>query len=235
MAQPLYVALNYSMNSDQQLATGEARRVVIIGAGGHGRETAEILQRQYEASGTVQPIGFIDDNKALHGKRVGSLPILGDWDWFEGVDRAEIAVICAIGSPKICKLLVERARRLELDLANAISPQAVISPAARLGMGLTIFPNVVINTDVAISDCCILNVSVTVSHDTVVGQYSNLNPAANLAGNVSIGEGCYIGMGAKVIQGIKVGDWAVIGAGSVVIRDVPREVTAVGVPAREIK
>jgi sugar O-acyltransferase (sialic acid O-acetyltransferase NeuD family) len=209
-----------------------SRRVVIIGAGGQGRETAEILQHQAQANGTPEPLGFVDDNKALHGTKLNGLPVLGGWEWFEGVNRAEIAVICAVGRPEICKQLAEQARHLALELANAISPLAVTSPTAQLGKGLTVFPNVIINTGTKIADCSILNVSVTVSHDTIVGQFSNINPAASLAGNVSVGEGCYIGMGAKVIQGISIGDWAVIGAGAVVIRDVPERVTAVGVPAR---
>jgi sugar O-acyltransferase (sialic acid O-acetyltransferase NeuD family) len=214
---------------------GQPGRVVIIGAGGHGRETAEILDQQFLVSGMLKPLGFIDDNKELHGRQVGNLTVLGDWSWFEGVDRTEISVLCAVGSPKICKLLAKRARGLGLAFASAISPRAIISPAALLGEGVTIFPNVVVNTAVHLDDCCILNVSVTVSHDTVVGPYSNINPAANLAGNVSVGEGCYVGMGAKVIQGISIGSWAVIGAGAVVIRDIPEFVTAVGVPAKVIQ
>ncbi|MFZ0548137.1 MAG: acetyltransferase [Candidatus Promineifilaceae bacterium] len=213
----------------------QPRRVVIIGAGGHGRETAEILQHQAQSGVNQEPIGFIDDNQQLHGTVIGGLPVLGDWSWFEGIDRSEVAVICAVGSPKICKLMADRARALSLAFANAVSPQATISPTAHLGKGLTIFPNVVISTNVRLLDCSILNVSATVSHDTAVGPYSNINPAANLAGNITIGEGCYIGMGAKVIQGISIGDWAVIGAGAVVIRDVPGGVTAVGVPARVVK
>lgn len=211
------------------------RQVVIIGAGGHGRETAEILQHQFESGSNLRPMGFVDDNKEHHGKKVGRLPVLGSWQWFEGIDRTEVAVLCAVGSPKVCKLLSERAIGLGLEFASAISPHAIISPTAQLGKGLTIFPNVVINTDANIGDCCILNVSATVSHDTVVGRYCNINPAANLAGNVTVGEGSYIGMGAKVIQGIKIGKWTVIGAGSVVIREIQDGVTAVGVPAKVVK
>jgi sugar O-acyltransferase (sialic acid O-acetyltransferase NeuD family) len=211
------------------------RQVVIIGAGGHGRETAEILENQYEAGSGLRPLGFVDDNKELHGKKVGNLPVLGSWKWFDGTDRTEVAVLCAVGSPKICKLFAERAKGLGLELVSAISPHAIISPKASLGKGVTIFPNVVINTGAGIDDCCILNVSVTVSHDTVVGRYSNINPGTNLAGNVTVGEGSYIGMGAKVIQGIKIGKWTVIGAGSVVIQNIPDGVTAVGVPAKVIK
>jgi acetyltransferase-like isoleucine patch superfamily enzyme len=42
-------------------------------------------------------------------------------------------------------------------------------------------------------------------------------------------------MGAKIIQGISIGPWTVVGAGAAVVRDLPANVTAVGVPARVIK
>lgn len=73
------------------------------------------------------------------------------------------------------------------------------------------------------------------SHDTKLGDYSTLNPGVNLAGNVSIGEGCYLGIGCSVIQSITIGPWTTVGAGAAVTRDLPANVTAVGVPARVIK
>lgn len=210
-------------------------RIVIIGAGGHGREVAEILGQQAEAHGQIELLGFIDDNRALHGHILDGVAVLGDWSWFDGVDRREVAVVCAVGVPLICRRLVERARALELQFANVISPRAEISRRARLGEGVAIFPNAIINTNAFIDSHCILNVAATVSHDTKVGCYTNLNPGAHLAGNVTIGEGCYIGMGATVIQGRAIGAWSTVGAGAVVIGDLPAGVTAVGVPARIIK
>jgi sugar O-acyltransferase (sialic acid O-acetyltransferase NeuD family) len=211
------------------------KRIVVIGAGGHGREVAEILRHQMKAGEDLGVAGFIDDNREIHGRQIDGLPVLGDWSWFEGVDRTEVAVICAVGSPRTCKRLVERAVRLGLTFANAVSPLAHISPLARIGEGVTVFPNVIINTGSIIDSYSILNVAATVSHDTKVGRYSNVNPGAHLAGNVTIGEGCYIGMGAEVIQGLSVGEWSVVGAGAVVINDLPPGITAVGVPAGIIK
>jgi sugar O-acyltransferase (sialic acid O-acetyltransferase NeuD family) len=210
------------------------KRVVIIGAGGHGREVADILRHQAQAEGQLEPLGFVDENRDLHGRSLDGLPVLGDWSWFDGVDRKDIAVVSAVGSPDVCRLLVQRAREIGLSFVNVISPLARISAFARLGEGLTVFPNVVVNTGAFIDSHSILNVGVVVSHDTTVGRYSNINPGARLAGNVSAGEGCYIGMGASVIQGITIGAWTVVGAGAVVIRDLPPVVKAVGVPARII-
>jgi sugar O-acyltransferase (sialic acid O-acetyltransferase NeuD family) len=211
------------------------KRVVIIGAGGHGREVADILRHQARVDHDVEPLGFADENRYLHGRSFDGLPVLGDWSWFEDADLADIAVICAVGSPRICRRLVERARGIGLSFASAISPLAQISSFARLGDGVTVFPNVIVNTGGFVDSHSILNAGVVVSHDATVGPYCNINPGARLAGNVTIGEGCYIGMGANVIQGITIGAGAIVGAGAVVTRDLPTNVTAVGVPAKVIK
>ena len=211
------------------------QRVIIIGASGQGREVADILRHQSQAQGQIEIVGFVDDNSELHGQTIDGLQVLGNWSWFDGVDRSEIAVICAIGTPHICRRLVERARNLGLNFANAISPLAQISSLARLGEGVSIFPHVVVNTGAFVDNHTILNLSVTVSHDTRVGSYSNINPGVHFAGNVTIGEGCYIGMGTQVIQRVTIGPWSVVGAGAVVIRDLPANITAVGVPAKIIK
>jgi sugar O-acyltransferase (sialic acid O-acetyltransferase NeuD family) len=211
------------------------KRVVIIGAGGHGREVADIIRHQAQTGARIEALGFTDDNRDLHGRSLDGLPVLGDWTWFEGVDRQEVAVICAVGSPQICRRLVERARNIGLSFANVISPLAHISSLARLGEGVAVFPNSQISTGAFVDSYSILNVAVTVGHGAKVGRYSNINPGVHLAGDATIGEGCYIGMGTNVIQGRSVGAWSVVGAGAAVIRDLPGGVTAVGVPAEIIK
>ncbi len=209
------------------------KKIVIIGSGGHGREVAEILQQQAAQDKNIVVQGFLDENKERHGQLIDGLPVLGDWDWI--AEKQELAVICAVGTPAIARLLVQRALALNLTFANAISPHAHISPRATLGQGLVIFPHVVINTGALIGSYATLNLAATVSHDTKIGDYCNINPGVHLAGNVTIGEGCYLGMGAHVIQGKSIGAGTIIGAGAIVNRDLPANVTAVGVPVRIIK
>lgn len=207
------------------------KRIVIIGAGGHGREVADILKGQNQ----TQVIGFIDDNSELHGSEFDGLPVLGDWSWFEDPQRLEIAVVCAVGLPQLRRRLTKRAESLGLSFAHAISLLAYISPSARLGEGITVFPHGVINAGAVVESHSILNVAATVSHDTRIGRYTTVNPGAHIGGNVTIGEGCYIGIGANVIQGQSIGEWSVVGAGAAVTTDLPANVTAVGVPAKIIK
>lgn len=210
------------------------KRVIIIGAGGHAREVAEILRHQAQQSNSLSLVGFVVDDPENHNKTVSDLPVLGDWSWFEEADRSELAVVCAIGSPQLRQQLAQRAISKELRFTNAVSPLAYISPDAKIGEGVMIFPHVFVSVDSLIADHAVLNAGATVSHDSQVGRYGTLAPGVHLAGNVSVGEGCNLGIGSSVMNGVSIGEWSVVGAGAVVTRNLPENVTAVGVPAKVI-
>lgn len=53
-------------------------------------------------------------------------------------------------------------------------------------------------------------------------------------GKIIVGDNVYFGSGAKIIGNIKIGNNVNIGANAVVIKDVPDNVTCVGVPGRNI-
>jgi serine O-acetyltransferase len=50
-----------------------------------------------------------------------------------------------------------------------------------------------------------------------------------------LGDDLFIGAGAKIIGAVKLGSGVRVGANAVVVKDVPDNVTAVGVPARYIQ
>jgi sugar O-acyltransferase (sialic acid O-acetyltransferase NeuD family) len=209
------------------------KRVVIIGAGGHAREVADILRQQTGEELSLP--GFVVDDPESHPKSIAGVPVLGGWDWFDRAERSDLFVICAVGLPEVRKRLVERALTKQLRFTNAISPLSCISPEAKLGEGIMIFPFSFISAGSSIADHAIVNAGATVSHQSSVARYGTISPGVNVAGNVSIGEGCFLGVGARVIPGIEIGQWSTIGAGAVVIRDVAERVTVAGVPARMIK
>lgn len=211
------------------------KKVIIVGSGAHGREVAGILRHQQREGEASEAFGFIDDDPELLGQTIEGLPVLGDWTWFQKAENSHIAIVCASGFSEVRSQMAQRARALGLAFANAISPAAYISPNARLGEGLVIYPNSTVCTGSSIGDHVIINAGAVVSHDVELGDYSTLNPGVNLAGNAIVGEGCYLGIGSSVIQGIRIGPWTTVGAGAAVVRNLPANVTAVGVPARVIK
>ena len=211
------------------------KRVVIIGAGGHGRDVAAIIRHQAEIRTGPALLGFVVDSEWLSEGGASDVPILGDWSWFENAEREDLAVICAVGDPATRKRLVEKAESLGLPFTNAISPSAHIAPDAKIGAGVMIFPQSVIGRNVLFSDHAIVNAGSTLGHDSQVARYGTIGPGVHLSGNVSIGEGCDLGVGSSVIPGVAIGAWTTIGAGAAVTRDIPDHVIAAGVPARIIK
>jgi sugar O-acyltransferase (sialic acid O-acetyltransferase NeuD family) len=204
--------------------------VVIVGAGGHGREIADIIH----TTPHQKLLGFIDENVEIHKRLINGIPVLGGFSFLSNLDRNSVKVICAIGTPTIHKALIQRTISLGFQFTNVISPSSIISSSATISHGVVVFPQVSVGANATLKSFSCLNVGVTVSHDTLVQEYAIINPGAHLAGNVTIGIGCMVGMGSNIIQGCSVGDWTTIGAGTVVVKDMPANVTAVGVPARII-
>ena len=49
-------------------------KVVIVGAGGHGRVVLDIFRSNHQ----FEVVGFLDSNKALHRQHVDGIEIMGD-------------------------------------------------------------------------------------------------------------------------------------------------------------
>lgn len=199
-------------------------RVLILGAGGHAKVVADILQLQ-----GAEVCGFLDDNSDLWNTRILGLPILGSIKTY--ANFLSDAFVIGIGSntvrQKLDELLNTNVRWL-----RASHPTATIARSAYVGKGVVIAAHAVVNPDSFIEDHAIINTAATVDHDCVIGRYAHIAPGTHLAGGVKVGEGAFIGIGANITPGCTIGDWAIVGAGATVVNDVPPRVVAKGIPAR---
>ncbi|HSK00547.1 MAG TPA: acetyltransferase [Kofleriaceae bacterium] len=209
--------------------------VVIVGAGGFGREVHEWLDDCNEHRPALRLLGFLDDDPARHGTTCHGSPILGGLDWLAGHART-VAPILGVGSPPAKRRIVARLRALGVtEFPSLVHPTAVIGRTVQIGEGAVICPGVIVTTDVRIGSFVTLNLDLTIGHDSVVGDYVTIAPGVHVSGHAELGEGCDLGTGAALIPSAKVGSWSVIGAGAVVTGTIPSDCTAVGVPARPIK
>ncbi len=200
--------------------------ILVLGAGGHGKVVADILTC---CGHTV--LGFLDDNPALWNTEVMGFPVLGDTEKYQNLDCSGLAM--AIGSNKIRRKIVEHLGSPAKSLwINAIHPSAIIARSARIGHGVVLAAQSVVNPDAQIGNFVIINTSATVDHDCKIGDFAHIAPGSHLAGNVIIGQSVLLGVGSQIIPGCTVGDWSVVGAGATVIRNIPENVTAKGTPAR---
>jgi sugar O-acyltransferase (sialic acid O-acetyltransferase NeuD family) len=209
--------------------------VVIIGAGGLSREAYCVFRDDNQSTRRWNVLGFVDDNPSLRGTALCDLPVLGDFSWLERNASKNFKVICAVGHPLIRKQLVLRACALGSSFCSVVHPSACMSSWVEVEVGSVICAGNILTTQIKIGPHVYLNLACTVGHDCVVGKYCNINPGCHISGNVLLGDGVDVGTGAVIIQNKSVGEWSIIGAGAVVTTDIPRSVTAVGVPCRVIK
>ena len=209
--------------------------IVIVGAGGLGREVSEWVEDINEVAPTFRLLGFVDDNAARHGEPCHDVSILGGVDWLAAQPRT-LGVVVAIGSPAAKRRVTERLRTLGITRFPVIRhPQAVIGRFVEIGEGTIVCPGAILTTDIRIGRFVALNFDLTVGHDSRVDDYVLLAPGVHVSGGVHIGEGCDLGAGATVVPSAVIGPWTIVGAGATVTGSLPANCTAVGTPARAIK
>lgn len=211
------------------------KSVVIVGAGGFGREVLEIFKDQNKISRTWQILGFIDENKELHGKTVDGYTVLGGLDWLRKHNSSGLGCVCAIGNSETRKRVVGDLGGIGVNFYNAIHPSVIMSELVKLGKDVIICAGCILTVNISIGDHVHINLNCTIGHDAAIGSYCTINPLVAISGNDKLGEGVYVGTGAVLIHQISVGNWVTIGAGAAVIEDVPGKVVAVGVPAKVVK
>ncbi|MBL8677078.1 MAG: acetyltransferase, partial [Alphaproteobacteria bacterium] len=185
----------------------------IIGGGGQ----AKVIIAAAHSPSDVCGIFDYDKNKIgkmlLGELKISNAPSLL-W-WHEHRPAAIIAVGDNIRRKKIAEELGKQ------EWINVIHPSATVHSSAKIGIGIYIGANAIIQPDAVIGDHAIINTSSIIEHDVKIGAYSHIAPGCVLAGNVEIGEGAFLGTGTHVIPCQKIGCWTIIGAGSAVVKNIP--------------
>ena len=206
--------------------------IVIVGAGGFGREVAWLVEEINTVSPEWRLLGFLDD--MAKGSTVEGYPILGPIEHVAELGQ-RVYLTCAIGDSRLRKRLVDELAEPGRRFATLVHPSVLKSAYVSIGEGSTICAGTILTTNISIGRHCLLNLDCKVGHDSTLGDYTSCMPAVNIAGDVIIEQGCYFGLNACVINQKRVGEWSVIGAGAAVVKDIPARSLAVGVPARPIK
>lgn len=196
-------------------------KLIIIGAGGHGRVVSETAKLN-----GYKEIDFLDDTDKQTA--VGKVS-----DFTKYIDEADFIV--AIGNNTVRMKIQSDLKKNGANIASLIHPNAIVSQSVSIGKGTVVMAGAVINAGAAIGDGAIINTCASVDHDCRIGNFTHISVGARICGTVAIGNCTWIGAGTTVINNIKICDECLIGAGAVVIENIDKNGAYVGVPIRKIK
>jgi sugar O-acyltransferase (sialic acid O-acetyltransferase NeuD family) len=220
------------------------REVVIVGAGGFGREIADWCTRaSYSHTPHVlthPPInlkvkGFIDNNADKLPKKINGITVLGTDDWVFS-QKQKPNLVLGIGHPHIKRKIFEKFQGKAI-FPNVIDTDCLSGSMVNIPIdsGIIITPGNVLTCNISIGMFTLINLHCTVGHDCEIGDFATLSPGVNMSGYTKVGEGSYLGTGCSTLEGVSIGKWSVVGGNAFVNKNLPDNITAVGIPAKVIK
>lgn len=191
------------------------KRLLIIGASGHGRVCADIAEKMKLWD---EIVFAADDPPAVFPYQIiGGSNVEWDGECFVGIGDSVI------------REKLSKAR----NLVTLIHPSAVIGERVKIGRGTVVMAGAVINPDAAIGNNVIINTCASVDHDCDIGDFVHISVGAHLCGSVRVGSHTWVGAGATVKNNVNICGGCMIGAGAVVIKEITEKGTYKGVPAME--
>ena len=177
-------------------------KVIVIGAGGHGRSVAESILAQPK-SVAFELVGFVDD--AFPKLRsVWEYPVLGDTKQLSSLLGIADAAIVAVGNNKLRESLQLVLIDIGFVLVSVIHPKAIVSPSAIVGKGTVIMAGAIVGTEATLGDGVIVNSGAIVDHHCTVEDYGHLGVGAAMAGGSRLGAGAWMQASSALGYGVQV-------------------------------
>src|SRR3546814_10262773 len=179
-------------------------KLVVIGAGGFGRETLDVAEAINAAAdnGPVWDIvGVVDDAPSdinLERLSARSFTFLGSIAHLPSDAHAVIGV----GSPQ-ARSAINQKLDGSVQFSTLIHPTAVMGSQVTIGAGSVVCAGVSVGPNVTVGEQVHLNPHAVIGHDTSLGDFVSVNPNATISGDCTIDSGVLVGAAAVVLQGLR--------------------------------
>jgi sugar O-acyltransferase (sialic acid O-acetyltransferase NeuD family) len=172
-------------------------RLLVVGAGGHGRSVAEAA----ELMGSFEVVGFLDDAQS-EGAQVLGMRVLGPaGSMARHRDLCDQAIV-AIGYNRVRQDITAQLLQEGFQLATVIHPRSCVSPLAAVGAGSAIMAGAIVGTLARLGYGVIVNCGAVVDHDAVVEDFGHLGVNASMAGGTRLGQGAWMQAGSVLGYGV---------------------------------
>lgn len=204
------------------------KKIIIVGAGGFGREVYYLIKDINRVQPTWELVGFLDDKiKSLYDKKIHT-PILATIDaWKPAEDEY---FILGIASPKAKEIVANKLKSKGAKFATLISPMATVNETVEIGEGCVV-------TGGSIGDCSKLGSFVNIAgsmigQDVEIGHFSTITGYVNIPKG-RIGKRVFVGSHAVILNDLE--DDVEVVPGSVVFHRIKAGTKVIGYPAKKIE
>jgi sugar O-acyltransferase (sialic acid O-acetyltransferase NeuD family) len=205
-------------------------KLIIIGAGGFGREILDTLNNINKIDKAYLIIGFVD-NVISQGEIVNGIEVLGNDDILD--TYTHVSVVIAIADPYVRKKYYDRYKH-KFDFPIIIHPTAIVSEYANIGAGSIVQAFCIVAANSKIGVCVAINARSGVGHDAEVGDFTSIQSFCDITGNNKIGALCFLGTGVKIIPKLFIANESYLCAGAVVFKDILTKSKVLGNPGKVI-
>lgn len=209
------------------------KHLVIVGAGGFGREMFGAAREAVGFGVEFDIKGFLDARADALDGFAGYPPVIGDPATY--VPEPDDVFVTALGGIAARRRCAETLEARGATFIPVIHRSASLGPNVVVGAGSFIAHNVTLTADVTVGrHACVFH-GTSIGHDTTLGDYSHVYAQCAIGGAVRIGAGAAVYPGAQVVPRRTLGDGSVVGIGSVVLLNVAPGQTVFGNPARPVE
>lgn len=201
------------------------KKLAIIGCGGHAKVVTEIAE-----SIGFKKIFYIDKfikKKYFLNREVNS----------NLAENYNEYIFVALGDNYKRQRVFEEFQNnyKKSQIVSLIHPSSQVSKKCSVDIGSVVMPLCIINSFSKVGKGVILNSNAVIEHDNFIMDFSSLAPSVTTGGNVFIGERSSISIGATIKHNVKIGSDSVIGGCSYLNKDVGNNCIFYGNPATFVR
>lgn len=205
--------------------------IIIVGAGGFGRELLQWIKDINKAEEKWRIKGFIDDDMhALDGIACDYQVIGTIHEWIPS--KNEVFAL-AIAAPKTKEIVVMRLKSRGAVFAEVVHPRAEICDFSEHGEGIVMYPGASLNPNSKVGNFVTV-LSTGIPHDAIVEDFATISSFCGLTRGVHIGRRAFLADHVCILPERSIGDDAYVGMGSVVVRNVGAGKKVFGNPAKTV-